>query len=337
MHKPKGSPGLGVAVRFEFSGGFLIYRNSRAGPTFLFLKRKDGFLDIPKGHIEEGEDAREAAIRETYEEASLKGESIDQFYRYDYWVWFQRDGEKIKKKISVFLAGVKQDAKVKVSYEHVGYLWLGYEDAMKAKLFDQEKLATKSAYDYLSKKGMVEGINEEYRKLPERYKSWDLSRRFVPGEGPVNAAIMVVGQAPGATEDQKGRPFVGRSGELLNHLLRLAGTRREDVYITSVVQFFPPKNRIPDRREVEACRGFLIRQINAISPKLIVTLGNLPASVLLGSSRIMKSHGTITKKAGMAYFTTLHPAAAVRIRSNLPIIEGDFRKLKGIIKRIGVT
>ena len=124
---------------------------------------------------------------------------------------------------------------------------------------------------------------------------------------------------------------------LLEHLLRLAGINRKEAYITSVVQFFPPKNRAPDRGEIEMCRGFLLRQIGVVRPRLVIALGNIAASALLGSGRVMKSHGTVTRRADAIYFTTLHPAAAVRIKRNVPVIEGDFRKLRRIVKRFGLT
>ena len=324
-------------MRFEFSAGLLIHKHGPEGPLFLFLKRKDGLLDVPKGHIEKGEDAREAAIRETEEEAGIRSERIDPFYRYDYWIWFVYGGDKIKKKISIFLAEVDDNAKVRISYEHEGYVWLSYKDAEKARLFKPERLLLEDVRTYMAKNEEMKKLNEDYRAMPSRHKSWHLSKRFVKGEGPVNASVVVVGQAPGAFEDTEGRPFVGRSGVLLNHLLELAGLRRNKVYITSVVQFFPPKNRLPSASEVNACKSYLFRQIEIIKPKLVITLGNLSASVLLDGGSVMKSHGSVVRKKGIAYFITLHPAAAVRIKRNMPIIEGDFRKLRALIKELRVA
>ncbi len=324
-------------MRFEFSAGLLIHKRGPEGPLFLFLRREDGFLDIPKGHIEKGENAREAAIRETLEEAGIREENTDPFYRYDYRIWFLYRGEKIKKKISVFLAETDDDVKVRISYEHEGYVWLGYKDAERAKLFKDERLLLKDVHTYMDKKEEMEKLNVDYKAMPSRHRSWRLSGRFVKGEGPVNAKVVVVGQAPGAFEDAEGRPFVGRSGVLLNHLLELAGLRRDKVYITSVVQFFPPKNRLPSASEVNACRSYLIRQIGIIKPRLVITLGNLSASVLLDGGRVMKSHGSVVRKDGIMYFITLHPAAAVRIKRNMPIIEDDFRKLKVLVRELHVA
>ncbi|MEM3827449.1 MAG: uracil-DNA glycosylase, partial [Candidatus Micrarchaeaceae archaeon] len=170
--------------------------------------------------------------------------------------------------------------------------------------------------------------------LPKKYKGWNLSKRFVPGEGPANSKIMIVGQAPGDTEDKYGRPFIGISGKLLEHLLNLAKIKRSSVYITSVVQFYPPRNRAPNREEIAACRAFLNRQIAIIKPRLVVLLGNVAAAELLGVGKVLKLHGSLIKKRGVYYFVTLHPSAAVRIKRNLPTIESDFRRLKGIVEKV---
>ncbi len=177
---------------------------------------------------------------------------------------------------------------------------------------------------------MMERLNAEYRKLPRRMRGWGLSKNFVAGEGPIDADVMLVGQAPGRHEDETGRPFVGISGRLLDTLLKKAGLERSDVYITSVVQFFPPKNRAPSDPEIAACRRFLYRQIHIIEPKIVIVVGAVALKELLGRVGIMKVHGSLIKK-DRDYFVTLHPAAAVRIKRNLPLIEGDFRKLGAML------
>src|SRR5271154_3141943 len=103
-------------------------------------------------------------------------------------------------------------------------------------------------------------LNSKYKRLPALIKGWSLSRRFVPGEGPLTAKVMLIGQAPGRTEDELLRPFIGTSGKFLDTLIGMAGLERKSVYICSVVQYFPPKNRIPTDEEIEACNGFLLRQ-----------------------------------------------------------------------------
>lgn len=101
------------------------------------------------------------------------------------------------------------------------------------------------------------------------------------GEGPETAAIMIVGEAPGATEDETGRPFTGRSGQLLASLLEGEGLSREAVFITNMVKCRPPKNRLPSKPELEACRPWLEAQVSHIRPRLLVTVGNVPTRAFL--------------------------------------------------------
>ena len=180
--------------------------------------------------------------------------------------------------------------------------------------------------DLQRRKSKMASINREYAKLPEGRK-WSLSRRLVEGEGQLDSEVMVIGQAPGRFEDISGRPFIGASGRLLDRLLGLAGLKREEVYITSVVQFFPPKNRKPSDSEIAKCMPFLERQIEVIRPKVVVLLGAVSAGTLVGKGKVMSEHGSFVEKDGIMYFVTLHPAAGVRIKKNIPVLEDDFRLL----------
>ncbi len=321
-------------VQFGYDGGFIVYRYKGSVRQFLFLKKEPrGRLDLPKGHIEKGENAEQAAIRETKEEAGIDVKP-DRFFRFTVAFWFMAEGEKIRNSVRYFLAQASPDAQVKISKEHTGFAWLTYEEAMKQWKFKKDLIIESNSY--IDRLEAMEKLNAEYAKLPEKGKErghWDLSANFVPGEGPLNAKVMVVGQAPGAEEDMQGRPFVGRSGVLLSHLLKLAGLRRDGVYITSVVQFFPPKNRMPDPREVALCKPFLEKQIEMINPKLIVTLGALSSKELVGAENIMQTHGQFIEKS-YRYFVTIHPAAAVRLKKNVPLIEHDFMKLKRVLGRL---
>ncbi len=103
------------------------------------------------------------------------------------------------------------------------------------------------------KNAEIRKLNLEYSRLP-RGRNWKLSERFVPGEEPLDAEVMIIGQAPGRNEDIQKRPFIGASGKFLDRLIRLAGLDRKLIYVCSVVQFFPPKNRVPTefKQEVEA-------------------------------------------------------------------------------------
>jgi DNA polymerase len=135
----------------------------------------------------------------------------------------------------------------------------------------------------------------------------------VPGEGNPNADFMCVGEAPGATEDETGRPFVGAAGQLLTKILAAIDLRREDVFICNVLKHRPPGNRNPKPEEVTACSPYLIRQIELIRPKVIVALGTFAAQTLLETSlSIGKLRGQVHRYYGVPLIVTYHPAALLR-------------------------
>jgi uracil-DNA glycosylase len=142
--------------------------------------------------------------------------------------------------------------------------------------------------------------------------------RAVPGEGNPMTEVVLVGEGPGVNEDRLGRPFVGRAGELLVRLLASIGWRREDVFITNIVKCRPPDNRDPEPDEVAACAPFLRRQLQAIDPALVVTLGRHSMSMFRPGTTISRSHGTAapvdpaTGAARAHVFALYHPAAALR-------------------------
>ena len=157
-------------------------------------------------------------------------------------------------------------------------------------------------------------------------------RNAVPGEGQLAARIMFVGEAPGRTEDEKGRPFVGAAGKILDDLLKKTGIDRSQVFITNVVKCRPPNNRVPEDEEVAACRPYIDRQIALIKPKVICILGRTAYASLLGGSSITTNRGKIVEKAGQKYFLTFHPAATIYNKSLLAALETDLRKLIEVIK-----
>jgi DNA polymerase len=320
-------------MEFEFSAGILVYRYRASKREFLFLENPEGWLDLPKGHIEKGESAIEAAVRETAEESGLSIEP-DRFFREGMAYWFIRDRVKVKKTLIVFIGMASADSKVKISDEHTGYRWLELETAMHRLKFKNQIELVKNGAIYLDKAERLKKLNTMYSDLCAKQGDWQLSRNFVPGEGRADANVMLVGQAPGAEEDAEGRPFVGRSGSLLDKLIKKAGLSRDGLYITSVVQFFPPKNRVPSDPEIALCVPFLMRQIEIVDPKLVVLLGAVAAKAVAGVESVSKAHGTLVERRGRKFFITLHPAAAVRISTNMPLIESDFIKLKSVIKRI---
>ena len=135
----------------------------------------------------------------------------------------------------------------------------------------------------------------------------------VPGEGNPNAGFVIVGEAPGATEDELGRPFVGKSGDLLTKIIDAIGFRREDVFICNVLKHRPPGNRNPSPSEIVACRPFLLRQLELLRPRVILALGTFAAQTLLESdSPIGKLRGIEHRYHGIPLVATYHPAALLR-------------------------
>ena len=165
---------------------------------------------------------------------------------------------------------------------------------------------------------------------------------MVFGEGDPDAGLMVVGEAPGREEDRLGRPFVGRSGQLLDRLLaEEAGMRREQVYIANVVKCRPPANRNPLPEEIEACRPYLHEQVRLIRPRVVLTLGNFSTRLLLGTGAgITQLRGRTYPwgppgdggRRGAVIVPTFHPAAALRGGGEvLARMRADFVRVKEVL------
>ena len=180
----------------------------------------------------------------------------------------------------------------------------------------------------------LEKIAAEVRSCP-LCKLARTRKNAVPGEGQLAARIMFVGEAPGRSEDEKGRPFVGAAGRILDDLLQKAGIERSQVFITNVVKCRPPNNRVPEDDEAAACMPYLDRQIALIKPKVICILGRTAYASLLGGSSITTNRGKIVEKAGQKYFLTFHPAAAIYNKSLIAALEADLKKLAKEIKEEG--
>lgn len=159
--------------------------------------------------------------------------------------------------------------------------------------------------------------------------------KAVPGEGPSDADIMFIGEAPGYHEDQKGRPFVGHAGKFLDHLLSLINLDRSKVYITNVVKGRPTGNRDPLPDEMAACRPWLNRQIEIIKPKMIVTLGRYSMAMYFPGKTIGKIHGKAMEKDGVIYFPMYHPAAALHQYALRKTIEEDMKLIPQLLKECG--
>jgi len=135
---------------------------------------------------------------------------------------------------------------------------------------------------------------------------------------------MFIGEAPGASEDKSGRPFVGKSGELLTAMMQEIGIKRDDVFITSILKSRPPRNRTPIQAEIDACRPYLEQQIAIINPKIIVLLGAVAISSLIGPWKVSEAHGRFYETKGRTYFMTYHPAAALRFPNVKSTMKEDF-------------
>ncbi len=157
--------------------------------------------------------------------------------------------------------------------------------------------------------------------------------QFVFGVGDPRASLMLVGEAPGAEEDLKGEPFVGRAGKLLDDILKaIQRTRQNDVFICNVLKCRPPKNRDPKPEEVELCEPYLIHQISLIKPKLIVALGRIAGKTLLGVEEPLKTmRNTLHHYHGTPLVVTYHPAALLRNRHWKPAAWKDFQWIRDIL------
>ena len=155
----------------------------------------------------------------------------------------------------------------------------------------------------------------------------------VPGVGPENADIFFIGEGPGWHEDQQGLPFVGASGRFLTELIQRAGFQRDEVFITNVVKCRPPGNRDPLPDEIAACSGYLERQIGAIDPLVIVTLGRFSMSRYFPNERISRIHGQPKKIGRRTVVPMYHPAAALHQGSLRGAIEEDFDQLGKIVAK----
>jgi uracil-DNA glycosylase len=160
-------------------------------------------------------------------------------------------------------------------------------------------------------------------------------KNAVPGVGPAQADIMFIGEGPGFHENEQGLPFVGAAGRFLDELLASIGMKRGDVFITNVVKCRPPANRDPLPEELEACNGYLERQIKAINPKVIVTLGRISMAKFIPDVKISQVHGQPRTVNDRLVVPMFHPAAALHQGSLKPVVEADFAKLPELIARAG--
>ena len=165
-----------------------------------------------------------------------------------------------------------------------------------------------------------------------------LRTNFVFGAGNDHAELMLVGEAPGRDEDLKGIPFVGRAGQLLTLMLNAIGLQREDVFIANVLKCRPPNNRDPLPEEIDQCEPYLLKQIDLIKPRLIVTLGRFAAASLLRSKTALGTlRGEVHTYNDVPLIVTYHPAALLRNPQLKKQAWEDLKKISGVLKNIDPT
>lgn len=158
-------------------------------------------------------------------------------------------------------------------------------------------------------------------------------KNSVPGEGPAHSEIMFIGEGPGFHENEQGRPFVGAAGQFLDELLAQAGLKRPEVWIGNVVKCRPPGNRDPLPEELAACNEYLERQIAAIDPKIIVTLGRFSMGRFMPGVKISQVHGQMRQVGSRFVIAMFHPAAALHQASLKPAILKDFAQLPRLLEQ----
>ena len=149
------------------------------------------------------------------------------------------------------------------------------------------------------------------------------------GKGNPEAKLMFIGEGPGAEEDRQGLPFVGKAGQLLDRIVAAAGFGPEHVYIANIVKCRPPGNRVPVREEADACRPWLVRQIELINPAIIILLGSVALQNMVDhNSRITRDRGQWIKKEGIEFMPTYHPAALLRDETKKRPVWEDIKKVR---------
>lgn len=158
--------------------------------------------------------------------------------------------------------------------------------------------------------------------------------QLVFGDGNIDAELVFIGEAPGKNEDIQGKPFVGAAGKFLNEMLEMIGLTREDVYITNIVKYRPPNNRDPLPEEKTAFLPFLMAQLAAIKPKLVITLGRHSLNCFLPDLSISAVHGEPKRYQGQVFLPLFHPAAALYNGSMRQTLIDDFAKIPAILAKI---
>jgi len=186
----------------------------------------------------------------------------------------------------------------------------------------------------LSKEKLLEAVKNdilEQKICPELAGG---ATQLVYGDGSPDAELVFIGEAPGKNEDEQGLPFVGAAGRFLDEMLEGIGLKRKDIYITNVVKYRPPNNRDPYPDEKAAFLPFLRKQLEIISPKVVVTLGRHSMDALLPGLQISRVHGQPKRYQGQVYLPLFHPAAALYNGGMRQTLIDDFARIPRILARI---
>lgn len=173
----------------------------------------------------------------------------------------------------------------------------------------------------------LEHVKDSYQTCKD-CELGETRQALVFGEGPPDAEIFLLGEAPGAKEDETGRPFVGRAGDILTEMLAQAGINRQDVYITGSCKCRPPKNRNPKKKELTACKPILLEQLAAIRPKIVVCMGLVAVhNILDPKARMLDVRGRWFQGDGYLIYATYHPAAVLRGTVKAAVLVEDFSRV----------
>ncbi len=200
-------------------------------------------------------------------------------------------------------------------------------------IFNSQTSITKSTVSKskeLEMAKIVEEVSKCYKCVLGKTRT-----NIVPGEGNLDAELMFIGEGPGEDEDLQGRPFVGRAGQLLTKMIEAMGYKREEVYIANIVKCRPPNNRAPFDEEAFACIGYLKRQIEIVSPKVIVSLGSTATKYLLNTDkRISTIRGEFQDYNGIKVMPTFHPSYLLRNQSMKKPAWEDLKKVMAFFGKL---
>ncbi len=179
----------------------------------------------------------------------------------------------------------------------------------------------------------TEALHQLHKEMEEDASLPLRKANLVFGEGNSNSEILFIGEAPGFYEDVQKRPFVGRSGQLLNIMIESLGWKREDIYITNIVKRRPPENRDPLPEEIASYSTYLMRQVEIINPKIIATLGRFSMNFFIPTGKISRDQGKIFWLGERLIVPLYHPAAALRSTTVKNDLKKSFAKLPIILKK----